>query len=290
MGRVMNAVHALLGDDSAGKSYSVQLLVSDEGFMVAPTFSGGTLYTTLTQSLWTYICASRISQDITSLLPVVQTRARGTSRWVNNLDHELNELLWHPYGKGPHKPRWNWQQMIATGVLRGETGGNQYFRISRTADRLLSLGLVLAELKGNENHQTDVPETYTFPKSNLTVPADQVVNVMHHNPESFWSGIAPVVAGEQAVRIDYSAGRRMRYDLETRVAPGIVMKIKGLFNLTTEKRDSVEAYLASQFEGAMKAGKSLVVGDGTDIQAAPLHSAGDIPEMYTLASDGIISS
>jgi phage portal protein BeeE len=292
MGRVTNAIRALLGPEpeADGKSWTVSVLVSDDGFMASPTFSGGTLYTVLTQSIWTYVCASRISQDISALQAVVQTREPGTRRWVTDLDHELNDLLWHPYGRGPRKPRWNWQQMIATGALRGETGGNQFYRISRTDDELLALGLLLCELTGNENQATGVPETYTVGSSSLVVPADQVVNVMHHNPDSFWSGIAPVVPAEQAVRVDYAASRRMRYDLETRVAPGIVIKTKGLFNLTDEKRDSIEAYLTAQYEGAMKAGKSLVVGDNTSIEGAPLHSAGDIPKMQTMARDAIISA
>ena len=69
--------------------------------MVSQSFSGGSLYTVLTQALWTYICANRISQDISNFPAIIQTRRQGSSVWKNDLDHELNNILDRPYGTAP---------------------------------------------------------------------------------------------------------------------------------------------------------------------------------------------
>ncbi len=272
------------------KSYYVHVLVSDEGFMVAQNFTGGSLYTVLTQAIWTYICASRISQDVAGFPAIVQTREPGTNRWRVDPAHPLNDLLERPYGTAPVAPRWNWQQMIAAGALRQELGGNQFYRIASAGSRLLALQLYLNELKANEDTTTGLFTTYTPHGFTEEIPADEIVNVMSANPDSFWEGVSATIANEQATRVDYAASRRSRYDMETRVQPGVVFKVEGLFSLQEDRRDAVETYLAAQYEGASKAGKSLVVGDKTEIQGAPIHQVDDLPTHAANARDAIISS
>ncbi len=287
----MGKIKDWLGSKFGAKSYSVQLLVSDEGFMVAPTFTGGSLYTVYTQAIWTYICASRIAADITSFPTVVQTRDKGSLKWTTQPDHELNAVLARPYGKAPWAPRLNFQQVLATGVLRQELGGNQFYRIERAGNRLLALQLYIRELQPYlPDPTTGVFERYRVDGTSAIVNVDQVVNVLHANPESTWSGVSPVVAAEQAIRVDYAASRRMRYDMETRVLPGLVFKVKSLFTMTEKQRDNAESMLASTFAGAVNQGKSLVVGDDTAIEKPPVMVSGDIPAQAAIARDAIISA
>jgi phage portal protein BeeE len=278
------------GRKFGAKSYSVQLLVGDDGFMVSQSFTSGSLLTVYTQAIWTYICASRISQDISNIPAVVQTRDGADAPWVTDPGHQLNEVLERPYGTHRSAPRWDWQQSIATGVLRQELGGNQYYMVQSAPNRMLMLGLYLAELRANVDATTGEFDSYTVEGTNAVVPADMIVNIMHANPDSWWSGVSPTVANEQATRVDYAASRRMRYDMETRVQPGLVMKVKALFSMNATQKAAALTMLENSYEGAVNAGKSLVVGDDVTIEKPPIADAGDLPEQAKVARNAIISS
>jgi phage portal protein BeeE len=289
MGRIKNWFFGKSKDEGA-KSYSVQLLVGDDGFMVAQNFSGTDLTTIFTQAIWTYICVNRISQDIASFPAIVQTREEGTDRWVKDLDHDLNGLLERPYGTADFAPRVNWQQQLATGVIRQELTGNQWYQMVVSGRRLLALALYMVQLKANEDASTKWFNSYSPEGSDVIIPADQVVNILHANPGSTWCGVSPGVANEQATRVNYSADRRNRYDLETRVAPGVVFKVQSLFTMSDSQRTAVNTMLADTYEGATKQGKSLVIGDNVTIEGAPAHPVGDIPGIDANARDKVISS
>jgi len=272
------------------KSWTVQVLVGDDGFMAAQNFDGGELFTVYTQALWTYICAHRISQDMASFPAVVQTRERGTERWVSAPSHELNALLHRPYGRFAPQMNWSWKDQVAAGALRKELGGNEFFRAVRSGSGLQMLGLYLVELQATTDDQGYVTAWNRAGHSGDNIPPDEVVNVTHASPTSRWEGVAPPVAAEPSIRVDYAASRRIRYDLETRVAPGVVFKVKSLFAMTDDQRTRVETMLEDSFEGATKAGKSLVVGDNVDIQGGPLHTIDDVPTHHKNARNNIISS
>lgn len=283
---------ALQTDPQSGaKSYSVQLLVGDEGFMVAQNFTGGDLYVVLTQAIWTYICASRISQDIASFPAIVQTRRAGTRQWVTDPEHQLNDVLERPYGASDIAPRWNWFQSISAGVLRQELSGNQFYRIESAPGRLLMLALYMRELRAySPDPITGLFAHYVLTQTNELIPTANIVNIMGANPSSWWEGVDATKANEQATRVNYSADRRNRYDLETRVQPGVVFKVESLFTMSDEQRTTVETLLETTFEGASKQGKSLVIGDNVTIEGAPLHPVDDIPTKDANARDKVISS
>ncbi len=283
------SIKSWLSDTFGTKSYTTQILVSDDGFMVAPTFTGGDLYTVYTQALWTYICASRISQDVSSIPAVVQVRAKGGA-WENSPDHPLNAVLERPYGRAPFAPNWNWRQSVAAGTLRQELGGNQFYGIESSGNRLLMLGLYLVELKANADHVSGYFDSYTPEGGTAVIPVDKVVNVMSANPCSWWSGVSPTIANEQATRVDYAASRRMRYDMETRIDAGLIFKVKGLFTIDAKQKANIKADLAANYEGAVNAGKSMVVGDNTTIENAPKATVNDIPAQAIVARDSIVSS
>ena len=304
MGEIRDKVRNWIGRNFGAKSYSVQLLVGDDGFMVTPTFTGGSLYNVYTQAVWTYICASRISADIISFPAVVQTRDAGSRKWVTQPDHDLNAVLERPYGTAAWAPRLNWLQMLAAGVLRMELGGNQFYRIESAGNRLLSLMLYMRELQADVT-TGGIPSPLTSPfTGSLTGPfteylvtatgtrvsVDKVVNILHANPDSTWSGVSPATPAEQSIRVDFAASRRMRYDMETRVQPGLVFKVKALFTMSDKQVERAETMLANTFEGAVNAGKSLVVGDDTTIERAPLMESGDIPAQAAIARDAIVSA
>lgn len=283
------SIKSWIADKFGAKSYSVQMLVGDEGFMVAQNFTGGDLYTVYTQALWTFICANRIAQDISNIPAMVQVRAKG-GVWERDDDHQLNEVLERPYGTAPYAPRWNWAQSVAAGTLRQELGGNQFYGIQSASGRLLMMGLYLVELKANADPTSGYFTTYTPQGGDAKIPIENVVNVMSANPSSWWSGVSSTIANEQATRVDYAASRRMRYDMETRVQAGIVFKVKALFTMNKTQRANTLSMLEDSYEGAVNAGKSMAVGDDTEIQKPPIADAGDLPAMAVIARDSIVSS
>lgn len=286
----MGKIKDWIGRNFGAKGFTLQMTVADDGFMVAPQFTGGSLYTVYTQAIWTYICASRISQDIATFPVVAQTRDKGTNKWVTDPDHELNAVLRRPYGTAPWAPRLNWRQSLATGVLRQELGGNQFYRIESTIDRLLALQLYVNELQADTTANSVFFTEYRITSTSAKISVDKVVNIFHANPDSLWSGVSPAVPAEQAIRVDYAANRRMRYDMETRVLPGLVFKVKSLFTMTKKQRDNAEEMLTETFAGAVNQGKSLVVGDDTTIEKPPVMDSGDIPAQAASARDVIISA
>lgn len=282
-------IKAWFGRQFGAKSYTVLLQVGEDGFMKSTAYTGGDLETLYTQTIWTYICACRISHDLAGLPAVVQVRDKRSGEWATDTGHELNALLRSPYGPGTGKPRWHWQQMIATGALRQEMCGNQFFRVVSSGQRLLALGLVMDTVTGILNENA-IPTRYKIGTSGDEVPAEKLVNVMHANPGSWWDGISPVVAAQQAIHVDYSVSQRLRYDLETRVAPGVIFKVKALFSMQKAQRDDAETWLAEQFGMASKAGKSMVIGDNVEVQAPPMRELGDLPAHHDAARDAIISA
>ena len=272
------------------KSWTVQVLVGDDGFMASQSFDGGDLFTVYTQALWTFICAHRISQDMASFPAVVQERPPGTDAWTTSPGHDLNALLHRPYGRFAPQLRWNWRQQVAAGALRGELGGNQFFRAVKGNGGLQMLGLYLVELKATTDNDGYITMYNRNGYANDNIPPDEVVNVMHASPSSRWEGVPPTTAAEPAIRVDYAASRRIRYDLETRIKPGVVFRVKSLFAMTDEQRTKVETLLEDSFEGATKAGKSLVVGDNVDIEGGPVHQIDDVPSHHDNARDSIISA
>lgn len=276
--------------DEGAKSYSVQMIVGDDGFMVAPTFNGSDLYRVFTQAIWTYICANRISKDVTTFPAIVQERKPGTDQWVTNTGHELYDLLYRPFGTSAMAPRLDWQQSVATGVLRQELGGMQQYITTSAGRRLLLLALSMDRLTANVDTSTGLFDTYSVAGSSAKIPVDNVVNIMHPNPSSLWSGVTPTVANEQATRVNFSADRRNRYDLETRVRPGVVFKVRSLFTMTSDQKVEAEEWLASQFAGATNQGKSMVVGDNIEVEDGPMYPVDDIPVKDAAARDKVVAS
>lgn len=273
------------------KSYVAMIAPDTDGFMKSMVFGGDDLAKVYTQAIWTYICASRISQDIAALPVMVQRYDSKAREWKRANDIvDLNELIKAPYGPGADKPRLNWQQMIAIGQLRQELSGNQFYRISRAYNRVIGLGLILNTVKGVEDTSTGVPTRYKIGTAGAESSAQDMVNVMHANPASWWDGLSPAVAAEQAIHVDYSVSRRINYDLQKRVSPGLVFKVKALFSLNKTKRKETETWLEKQFGKASLQGKSMVVGDDVEIEDPPVHQVADLPTHHANARDAIISA
>ncbi len=271
------------------KSYQLVVQVGEDGFIPAAQFEGSDLYQLYTQAVWTYICASRISQDLAVLPPIVQ-RWNGDEWQKDNSNDSLNMLLVRPYGPGDNKPRWNWSQQVAAGALRKELCGNQFLKMSVLGNELTALGLILNSVRGVEDPQTGVPTRYRVGTGGAEFSAAEVVNIMHAAPDSWWRGVAPVVAAQQAIHVDYTASRRVRYDLEHRVAPGVVFKVRALFAMDETRKTEAKEWLTAQFEGAANAGKAMVVGDDVTVDAPPVRQVDDLPAHHRHARDTIISA
>jgi len=209
------------GAATGGKSYMMVVAPEGDGFMKSVAFNDTDLQKAYVQTIWTYICASRISQDMGSLPAVVETLNPKTREWEHDLSHELNAVIARPYGQGESVPPWNWQQMVTAGQLRQELCGNQFLRkvVSGSlagSGKILALQLILQRVEGITDER-GVPTRYKIGQSGDTAQARDLVNVMHGNPDSWWDGVSPLVAAQLAIHMDYSISQRIQFDLEDEV-------------------------------------------------------------------------
>lgn len=279
------------------KTLEAVVTIGEDGFIEPISFSGSNLSALLKIATWSYIAVTKIGRDVAALPAVVQKREineDGQAEWTNDYKHELNKVIARPFGTDAGAPKWTWGQMIEAASMHLDLNGNS-FLVKTTSggfgqgSRLLALQLLLepSNVKIIEDFSTKVATGYRFGAK--TYNPDQIVNVMNPNPSSFHTGIATLAGGERSMRIDSSAQSRIRYDLEHRLAPGMVFKVKGLFGMQDPQRVKIEALLRERYGEAKNAGKAMVVGDTVDIDDAPVANMGDVPEHRKLARDEILA-
>jgi phage portal protein BeeE len=266
-----------------------------DGWIPQIQFSGGDLQTLLTQSLWAYVCAKRLADDIASMPGIVQTREPGTDKWVTRPDHQLNDVLRQPYGPpmtGAPKPPWDWGAVLQAASFRLDFGGNAFFHVrSVLRERITALQLIQNAVNAKEDPGGSRVAIAYQPLNMATwIPANEMVNVMLSGGGSYWKGVPTTAAIENAAAIDATAQARLKYDLEHRIAPGAVVKISGYFTMSEEQKRAAEEIVEENFEGAMKAGKSMIVGDNTIVENPPFRQVDDLPAHRKTARDEIIAA
>jgi phage portal protein BeeE len=279
------------------KTLEAIVTVGADGFIEPVTFSGSNLTSLLTAATWSYIAITKIARDISALPAVVQRRERandGSTEWVNDYDHELNKVIARPFGTDSGAAPWTWGQMVETVSMHLDLCGNAYLHKTTSGgfdegSRLLALQLLLdpTSVKVEEDFTTKVAKGFRTPSK--TFSTDDIVNIMNPSVSSFHTGIPTISGGERSVQIDSSAQSRIRYDLEHRLAPGMVFKVKGLFGMQDPQRKKIEGLLRERYGEAKNAGKAMVVGDTADIESAPTADMGDVPEHRKQARDEVLA-
>ena len=270
------------------RSYKIVVQVGEDGFIPALQFEGSNLETLLKQATWSYVCLSRIAQDVSELPPVVQRKDRD-GEWVKDSSHELNRLLERPFGRGADAPPWDWSQLAETLVLHHQIKGNAYLRPAKDAlaKRLVALHLLNPAFVRVKADDKGVARTYEY--SQRPYPASEIVNIMNATPGSYYKGIGPLEAAQTAIAVDYHAHQRVKYNMEQRLSPGIVVKVKSLFGMDDEQREKIRTFLKDEFEGAANEGKPLITSEGTDLDSPPPPKKDDIPQHRDQARQEILS-
>ncbi len=65
----------------------------------------------------------------------------------------------------------------------------------------------------------------------------------------------------------------------------MILKVKGVFGMTTEQRTDIEEMLSTNFGTAATSGKPLIVGDTVTVEQFPVPQVGDLPEHRQIARD-----
>ena len=264
------------------------MLQEPDGWYPAISFSGGDFSAIFVQALWVNICSRRIADDVSSMPGVVQTRESGTNKWKAAHGHELNRLIRRPYGPQPNTPPWGWSTVMQAASIRLDFDGNAFFLKREILGELLALQLIQEPVNGIED-TSRVAQSYQVVGSPALIPAEQMVNVMLYAAGSYWSSPATIDAVQNAAAVDRSVEDRIRYDLEQRIAPGAVLKVKAFFNLDEEMRTATETHLNNAFSGAVKAGKPLVIGDNVTVDPPPIRTVDDLHSHHNAARDSVIS-
>ncbi len=267
-------------------SYMLQMVpVRDDGFMPAMQHTGSDLVQLMTQAVYSYLCIRRLGEDVASLPPIVQTRDSGTGEWVEDTEHPLNEIIRQPWGPGD-QPRQGWPWLMEMTSYHHDIAGTALYR-KRYADvltksRLLALQLLPPppKTKGVATQTVDGWDhlQYWQLAGGETVLSQDTVAIIHADPGSTWRGLSPLIPAERPTAIDWYSHRRIKYNLEQRIGAGMVLKVKGIFQLNKEKRAATMTAIEELHADAEASGRPLVVGDSASVEGMPEQSTlKDIP-------------
>jgi phage portal protein BeeE len=275
--KAMNQRAKDLGIDvsrDGAKSTTYTITIGADGFIPATSWTDTELDRLIAGSTTAYAAISGNSTAMAALPPLVQRRGgQGEGRWVEDPDHELNQLLKAPFGVNGTNPRWSWSQLLQTVAMHRYLVGNAYLKPAvvggRRAKKLKALYLLLnpSGMKGIED-PSGVPTAYQYGSGAGVVEyqPDEIVNVMAPSVSSFWKGLAPVSVALSAMDVDYIAAQRQRYNLKNVVAPGLIVTIDGAFGVTQDQRDEITSYLTTNYQDAIDHGKPWVIGGGTKVE------------------------
>ena len=250
-----------------------EIVIRSDGFIPASQFSGsGDMKALYEGCVWSYACICANATEAASLGAMVQHREGG--RWIRAEHRDLQSLLDEPSGPVPagHVSPYQrtWQQLIFLLASHLDLDGNAYLdpTLVRDGRRIYSvMPLLPSRVTITEDPETLYPDHYTAGAQ--VYSTDQLVHIQYPSPFSLSSGHAPIQAALRAIEIDYSAEQRVRWNLENKISPGVIVTVKGFFGATSEQRSKVLSYLSENYQGASRDGTPLVFGEGTEVAAAP---------------------
>ena len=206
-----------------------------------------------------------------SLPPMIQRRGRTAreGKWVEDRDHDLNRVLEEPLGVGTPsnpRPRWAWDRLISMCAMQTDLVGNTYMRpIVRGKDLRGFIPLLPNRVRQERSLQGYV-RRYQY-NDGLEIhdyAPDEVIHLTALNPGSLATGSAPFEAAMHAVIADRTIIERIRYNLENKIAPGLIVTVGN--GLTEPQRDTFYDALVKDFGTSSRDGFPLLIGGMTDVQ------------------------
>lgn len=265
-----------------GDTFTV--LVRPDGFVHSANFDdhGDGLFRRLyTATAWSFACTSANSKAAASLPWTVQEpTSRARNRWIESERRSavpLFEILADPMRGSETAVPLGWQELVQLTILHMYIGGDAYWRLRAVAKRTKVQRIEVL----NPEHVRKVFDergrlvAYEVQRPGLETveikPRD-VVHFVNPNPSSTVSGVAHYEAAQRGVKIDRIGIDRVVANLENRIAPGLIMTIRGGEGLSPRQRDEFVAYLQDQYSKSTQDGAPLVVGQDAEIIATPDQS------------------
>lgn len=221
-----------------------------------------------------YACAHANATAAASLPWQIQERVRegGRRRWVPAQAPypDIEQLIDAPFGGVESFPlAWGMNDLVKVCSLHRYLEGNAYLRMIRV-DRNQRLRRfefwdpcnVEIEINGRR-----LPKKYKYGQGEYD--PTEVVHMVEVDPGSAARGLAPLESILASARVDRIAIERIKANLLNRIAPGLIMSIKGAAGLTEDQRDEYKQYLTDNYQKATKDGTPLVVGEDAKVLATP---------------------
>jgi phage portal protein BeeE len=260
----------------------------DSGFTKLSQWNaGGDIQRLYETCAYVYAAISANAIEASSLGAQVQTLQDG--RWIADNEHPLNELIRAPSGVRSTSEQWTWRKLIFLAAAHLQLVGNAYI-YPRIVDRrrVYALDPILpSSVTIQEDPTTLYPDTYRIGAE--TYRPEQIVHMVYTSPYSLSSGAAPILAALRAMAIDWTADERVAYNLENKVAPGLIFTLSGFTGLTDAQRTAVVSFLSENYAGSTKDGRPLVFGEGTTVTAPPTTTGTDYAAIRKAARDEILA-
>ena len=217
----------------------------------------------LSKSVWAFAAIQRNVQALCGVTPEIQ---RYSGRWVTDGGNsDLRKLITYPAGRS-RLPVRSWADWLEIVLLQLYVFGRTY---------LDTRAGVLTPLKKPRSvePQWDKSGNLTGWKYGRTKYAPEDLVELHvAGADSYFGGLSPYEAATQAIVTEATAAERARYNLENRVAPGLIFRIPESW-LEDDRREEMTKWLVEQYQTASSTGTPMVLSSDSDVTAPPDYKA-----------------
>ena len=254
----------------------ISIVVNGDGFIPQVQFAGASLDELLEATTYLYACVSTNAKGVANLPAVVQRRGKkGEAKWVNSdPGHALEDFVDAPTGANVDEPpTWGWDRLLLLVSMHLDLAGNAYLLpiVVNGGRRLHSVRLLDPNSVTVEKDEYGHPKLYRVGSS--TYKPSQIVHIVNPTPGDLAQGAPTVRAALRPAVIDRTAHERQNANLANRIAPGLIMSVKGAFGITDTQREEIAAYMRKNYQKATDDGRPLVVGEDTKVLSAPTSTA-----------------
>jgi phage portal protein BeeE len=229
----------------------------------------GDMQRTLQACAWAYLGITANAEAIAELPPVVQVR-KG-NQWVRDENHPLNKLITAPLGSTSSPPNWSWSDWLKVAAIHLQMADVGF--VARIASGLsdpwpVALWPLIFEALSIDETPQHWPAYYRH-GSEGTYRADQVVHLRKAHPTSFTQSMSVFRAALPSIQIDAIARQRVQANLNNRIAPGVLIAVKGYDTISPEKQRATLAAIREQVGLSTQDGTPMVGGEGWQLLAPP---------------------
>jgi phage portal protein BeeE len=227
------------------------------------------LATTLQQCAWAYLAVTANASALAELPPVVQRYVGG--QWTKDEDHPLNRLIRAPLGSTSSPPNWSWAEWVKVAAIHlqmSDVGFVAHVVRGLSDPAPIALWPAIFETLTIDESSTHWP-TYYHHGTLETWPAAEVVHLRRAHPSSFTKSLSAFRAALPAIKIDAIARQRQEANLHNRIAPGVLITVKGLHTLSEEMKTKTKQEILDQVGLSTQDGTPMVGGEGWTLEAPP---------------------